>query len=69
MYICIQSTTKKHTPMKAIVNRNAKFGWLDGKFVKNDEVRNAIHSHLKQGTAKKVIDTDTTLMYILGEQK
>ena len=55
--------------MKAIVNRNAKFGYLDGKFVKNEEVRSAIYSHLKQGTAKKVIDTETTLMYVLGEQK
>ena len=68
MYICIYQTTKKHT-MKAIVNRDSKFGWLDGKFVKNEEVRDAIYSHVKQGTAKKVIDTDTTLMYILGVQK
>ena len=68
VYLHIPNHQKTHT-MKAIVNRNAKFGWLDGKFVKNDEVHNAIYSHIKQGTAKKVIDTNTTLMYILGEQK
>ena len=70
MYVYLHTINhqKTHT-MKAIVNRDSKFGWLDGKFVKNEEVRNAIYSHIKQGTAKKVIDTDTTLMYILGEQK
>jgi hypothetical protein len=55
--------------MKAIVNRNSKFGYLDGKFVKNEEVHDAIYIHLKKGTAKKIIDTDNTLMYILGAQK
>jgi len=55
--------------MKAIVNRGSKFGYLNGKFVKNEEVHDAIYSHLKKGTAKKVIDTKTTLMYVLGEQK
>ena len=55
--------------MKAIVNRDAKIGSIDGRFVKNEEVRDLIYKHLKQGTAKKIIDTDTTLMYILGAQK
>ena len=55
--------------MKAIVNRNQKYGWLDGKIVKNEEVHDAIFNHMKQRTAKKIIDTDTTLMYILGAQK
>ena len=71
IYVCIFAYTKplKNTLMKAIVNRDSKFGWLDGKFVKNEEVRDAIFMHIKRGTAKKLIDTDTTLMYILGAQK
>jgi hypothetical protein len=68
VYLHIPNHQKTHI-MKAIVNRDSKFGWLDGKFVKNEEVRDAIWMHIKQKTAKKIIDTDTTLMYILGAQK
>jgi hypothetical protein len=55
--------------MKAIINRGSKFGYLDGKFLKNEKVHDAIYIHLKKGTAKKIIDTENTLMYILGNQK
>jgi hypothetical protein len=53
--------------MKAIINRNGNFGTLDGVIVSNSEVNKAIIKHLKAGTAKKLVDTDETLMYRLGE--
>jgi hypothetical protein len=55
--------------MKAIINRQQNFGTLNGVITKNDEIRKVINQHLKQGTAKLIIDTEETLMYILTEQK
>jgi hypothetical protein len=55
--------------MKAIINRQQNFGTLNGVITKNEEIRKVVNQHLKQGTAKLVIDTEETLMYILTEQK
>ena len=55
--------------MKAIINREQNFGTLNAVITKNDEIRKVINQHLKQGTAKLLVDTEETLMYELGEQK
>ena len=55
--------------MKAIINREQTFGTLNGVITKNDEIRKVVNQHLKQGTAKLLVDTEETLMYELGEQK
>jgi hypothetical protein len=55
--------------MKAIVNIGQTFGTLNGVITKNEEIRKVINQHLKQGTAKLLVDTEETLMYELGEQK
>jgi hypothetical protein len=55
--------------MRAIINREQNFGTLNGVITKNEEIRKVVNQHLKQGTAKLVIDTEETLMYILTEQK
>lgn len=54
--------------MKAIINREQNFGTLNGVITKNDEIRKIVNQHLKQGTAKLIVDTEETLMYELGEQ-
>lgn len=54
--------------MKAIINREQNLGTLNGVITKNDEIRKVINQHLKQGSAKLLVDTDETLMYELGEQ-
>lgn len=54
--------------MKAIIIRTANFGTLNGVITKNEEIRKVVNQHLKQGTAKLLIDTEETLMYELGEQ-
>jgi hypothetical protein len=53
--------------MKAIINREQTFGTLNGVITKNDEIRKVVNKHLKQGTAKLLVDTEETLMYELGE--
>lgn len=55
--------------MKAIINRTANFGTLNGVITKNEKIRKVVNQHLKQGTAKLLVDTEETLMYELGEQK
>jgi len=55
--------------MKAIINRKAEFGTLNGVISKNEEVRKIVAQHLKQGAAKLLVDTEETLMYELSEQK
>ena len=52
--------------MKAIINREQNFGTLNGVITKNDEIRKVVNQHLKQGTAKLLVDTEETLMYELG---
>ena len=52
--------------MKAIINRNETFGTLNGVITKNSEIMTIVNKHIKQGTAKKLVDTDETLMYELG---
>lgn len=53
--------------MKAIVNKDGNFGTLNGVITKNSEIQTVINQHLKAGTAKKLVDTETTLMYELGD--
>lgn len=53
--------------MKAILNKDGNFGTLNGVITKNSEIQTVINQHLKAGTAKKLVDTETTLMYELGE--
>jgi hypothetical protein len=55
--------------MKAIINRTANFGTLNGVIMKNSEINKVVFTHLKQGTAKLLVDTEETLMYELGGQK
>ena len=55
--------------MKAIINRTKTFGTLNGVITKNEEIRKVVNQHLKQGTAKLLVDTEDTLMYELCEQK
>jgi hypothetical protein len=55
--------------MKAIINRNQNIGTLNGVIMTKKEVLHEVYKHLMQGTAKLVIDTEETLMYILGEKK
>jgi hypothetical protein len=59
----------KQSKMKAIINRTQNFGTLNGVITKNEEIRKVVNQHLKQGTAKLLVDTEETLMYELGEQK
>ena len=59
---------KSEIKMKAIINREQNFGTLNGVITKNDEIRKVVNQHLKQGTAKLLVDTEETLMYELGEQ-
>lgn len=55
--------------MKAIINHNSSFGTLNGVITKTDEIRTVVNQHLKNGTAKLLIDTEDTLMYELGKKK
>ena len=55
--------------MKAIINRTANFGTLDGVIATNEEIIKVVNQHLKQGTAKLLVDTEDTLVYVLGKQK
>ena len=55
--------------MKAIINRTSDFGLLNGVITKNEEIRNVVNQHLKQGAARLLIDTDETLMYELCSKK
>lgn len=52
--------------MKAIINKGENFGTLDGVIKSNYEIRTLINHHLKAGTAKKIVDTENTLMYDLS---
>lgn len=66
---CIFVKQLKKNNMKAIINRTSNFGTLNGVITKNEEIRKVVNQHLKQGTAKLLVDTEETLMYELGEQK
>lgn len=55
--------------MKAIINREQTFGTLNGVITKNSDIQTLVNQHLKQGTAKLLVDTEQTLMYDLYEQK
>jgi hypothetical protein len=52
--------------MKAIINRNHTLSTLDGVIMLTSDVYKVVFSHLKTGTARKLIDTKETLMYKLG---
>ena len=60
--------TEKALQMNAIVNKDGNLGMLNGVITKNSEIQTVINQHLKAGTAKKLVDTETTLMYELGEK-
>jgi hypothetical protein len=60
------SESTERIKMIAIINRNSAFGTLDGVITKNEIIRNEINKHLKAGTAKKLVDTEDTLMYKLS---
>lgn len=49
--------------MKAIINIGEKFGTIDGVITNNEEIRTLINKSIKLGTAKKLVDSETTLMY------
>jgi len=51
--------------MKAIINRGKEFGTINGVITKNSEIQKLITSNLKSGNAVKLIDTDSTLMYLI----
>ena len=53
--------------MTAIINRESRFGTLNGVIKSNAEIQKMVFAHLKQGTAKKLVDTPETLMYELIE--
>jgi hypothetical protein len=54
--------------MKTIViNRGLKFGALDGVFTLNSELQSMVVKALKAGKAKKLVDTENTLMYKITE--
>lgn len=55
--------------MKAIINRNEKFGTLNGKITKNEEILKVVYQHLKVGKAQLLVDTLDTLMYNLLPKK
>jgi hypothetical protein len=52
--------------MKAIINRELTHGTLNGVITPNTEIRKVVNQHLKNGTAKCLIDTEETLMYELS---
>lgn len=55
--------------IRTIINRNSNYGTIDGVIAKNEAIMKVVNQHLKQGTAKLLVDTEETLMYELGEQK
>lgn len=56
---------QKQNDMIAIINRAQSFGTLNGVITKNSEIQTVINKSIKDGTAKKLIDTKDTLMYEL----
>lgn len=52
--------------MKAIINKEQNFGTVDGVITKNSAIQTLINQHIKSGTAKRLVDTESTLMYELG---
>jgi len=49
--------------MKIIINRQSEFGTLNGVITKNCELQSLVTKGLKNGTARKIIDNEQTLMY------
>lgn len=49
--------------MKIIINRQSEFGTLNGVITKNSQLHSLVNKGLKNGTAKKLIDNEETLMY------
>lgn len=50
---------------KAIINKGKQFGTIDGVITKSSDIMSLVFKHLKNGTAKKIVDTDETLFYEL----
>lgn len=59
------SLIKIRTMIKAIINRSLTFGTLNGVIKPNSEIMSIVNKAIKNGTAKKLIDTEETLMYEL----
>jgi len=53
--------------MRAIINRGEKFSTLGGVIRPTEEVTSVVNDHIKAGTARVLVDTEETLMYVLGE--
>jgi len=51
--------------MKAIINKDQNFGTVDEVITKNSVIQTLINQHIKSGTAKRLVDTESTLMYEL----
>lgn len=49
--------------IKAIINNGEKFGTLNGVITLNSEIRKIVALAIKENKAKKLIDTNETLMY------
>jgi hypothetical protein len=53
--------------MKIIINRGEQFGTADGVIKTTSELNLTIIKALKSGKARKLIDTEDTLMYEITE--
>lgn len=51
--------------MIVIINRGAEFSTVNGQAVKTREALSTVNKALKNGAAKLLLDTDSTLMYRL----
>jgi hypothetical protein len=51
--------------IKVIVNRKENISTIDNVYVNTSDAMKLIIKSLKNATAKKVIDNDETLMYII----
>ncbi len=53
--------------MKIIINRGEAFGTANGVIKPTAELNSAVLRAIKAGKAKKLVDTDETLMYEITE--
>jgi len=50
---------------KLIINRGQKFSTIDDQIIKTSSAISIMCAALKLGKAKKMVDNDTTLMYLV----
>ncbi len=66
--VLLPCTHKQTIIMQTIViNRGLQFGTLNGVFTLNSELQKLVNKALKDGKAKKLVDTENTLMYKITE--